>query len=297
MRSNPIGSRRARLLLLIGLSAPAAAAAEALATEESAYQELLDQARAAPANPRNIVRFRAGGQNCEVLTEAPSLMPVALRSDPANANPARNVRLALKVWVELARPDGQSRSGQFVNLEQHAWRPAQPFYLWFESATPVHIALFQIHVDKSTAISRARLVLPSARIPASFDTLRPGMRARFPILLRTDNDLVPEELAVVARTPGVPLAERTPLLIDTLPRVPGDARIQEAMLGTCRQLETALNFALASGPETPLGPRSRFTITAPDRNDGPTTDPRQVAAILLGAEPIAHTRFTLKKSP
>lgn len=304
MRSIRRVLRYAALLLLIGATHAAAARGSGdFAAAESAFQELLDQARNTPPNPLRTVRFRAGDQNCEVLTVAPRLRPASLRVG-RQTDPTRPVQLALKVWVELVRPDGQSRAGQFVSLEQHAWRPSQPFYLWFESATPVHIALFQINNDAATATIRARLVLPSIGIPSSFDTLKPGRRARYPILLRTDSDLTAEELAVVACTPGAPFAGRAPLPIDMLPREPGNTQIQAAMLDTCQQLETALNQALAARPGTSQAPeawprstRSRFTVVAPDRNDGPTVDPRQVAPILLGSELTAHARFTLRKVP
>lgn len=103
---------------------------------------------------------------------------------------------AAKMWAVKADRTGREISGP-VNIGLHDWEPNDHLYLYFESATPMLVHLYQIYPETGHPMAgQKRVVLPRERFPKSFDALPPGKAVRLPVLLKLDNTRVDESIAV-----------------------------------------------------------------------------------------------------
>jgi len=98
---------------------------------------------------------------------------------------AKNI---VKVWATV---DDDTK----VHLSNYKWKRKQSFYLWFETALPVKIALYQEHPDKPASKNK-ELVLPQKDYPASFDVVQPGKPYRLPIEMEMDDDNKDEHMII-----------------------------------------------------------------------------------------------------
>jgi hypothetical protein len=114
---------------------------------------------------------------------------------PINGKPVP-VKMMVKVWAMPVK-DGRE-TGQAVHLEKYKWQRKERFYLYFESAVPVQIGLYQDYVGDRAPERR----LPDGKHPESYKTLMPGRSQRLPVLLEMDDNLHDELMSIVAVVAG-----------------------------------------------------------------------------------------------
>jgi len=164
----------------------------------------------------------------------------------------------VKIWA--APVVGDKETGQFVNLSLYKWRPKERFYLYFESAVPVHIGLYQ---DYPNTTNPTRKVLPDTNYPDSFKTIMPGVPYRFPILMEMDNTNEAEFMSIVFVSAGT-----EPLVINQPPEKPGSGSPPEDPNAVARKYQGAIDSiatkARAKARFAPVQPTTVMTSTSPD---------------------------------
>lgn len=248
------------------------------------YQGLLKASRDNPPAPADIHRFQARNQAFQVVAHVPAIVPVAV---PNDLNGGKPVGLAVKVWAELVPDPGQDGPGSLVSLERHRWSPGQRFHLWFDSATPILIAFYQLAADKGSA----RFVLPTPTLPASFGTIPAGRPVKYPVLMQVDNDAKTEHMAILVTVPGAAFVDQGPLALSALPADATPTQVREALARTSEQF-ARVTEPLLQGAAGPVPPAD---IVSPDGAPARATVPGDVASILLGPGPTTCAHLTLRK--
>jgi hypothetical protein len=220
-------------------------------------------------------------------------------------------QLGVKVWGELI---GGPDAGKYVNMVKHKWQRGENFYLWFDTAVPAELAIFQNYANDT---SPTRRVVPDDQYPESFMTFFPGQPKRFPLAFHMDDDLNDEIMAiVVARTDsGLPLNEEPK---DQAARVDGHEDIASnpdrgnpnrgnpypagdgagGVGGTLKGHQEAMaKFnQQALGSNTINGKSTKFDIQGPPTVAPPiSTSPDDVSHVLLCVGKIGHLQLTLHK--
>jgi len=287
------------LFMLVGGSR--SDAQDRLKQAANVYSTLMQRAQ---ADPPRLEQVQARGAEVSIVNQKPKFDPVQAPGFCGN----KPVKLGMKVWAELVGQDGQTGTGQYVNLERYRFKPKERFYLWFESASPIQISLFQ-HYYGPTATKDSRLVLPQPDYPKSYETLLSGKPVRYPILLETDNDLRQELMSIVAYTPGTPFAGNQPLPICTVSSLSTNVQVTQAMAQTSQQLSSTMNQNVVvqvaqngsptlnnlEGDGVVISRAARFDAVASPTATAPSANSDDVASVLLGSQNIGHGQFVLTK--
>jgi hypothetical protein len=207
--------------------------------------------------------------------------PVAARIQGAPVQATNMV----KVWAEL-------ENGQKVNLSAYGWSRKEKFTLFFESARPVHVGLYQVYPDKG----QERQVLPDQGFPESNRPLPAGKAVALPIQLQMDATDDDEVMRISLITVGAP--EEPPAPNRT--RVdPADAEeVREATVKGIQLYKTkfdqAHRAAVQRGLELPTNVRP--VEVGREKFDAVSTKTDDVAVLIpIGPEQRGYATITLKK--
>ncbi|MBV9124201.1 MAG: hypothetical protein JO112_12660 [Planctomycetes bacterium] len=206
-------------------------------------------------------------------------------------------QLGIKIWAQLVEgPD----EGKYVNLVKHKWQRKERFKLWFDSAVPVQLAIFQ---NYQGGLIPTRQVVPDERYPTSFQTIFPGQPFEFPLVFHMDDNLERELMSIVVARTDV---EHLPLNNQGGDSTAGGGPSEAGNGNTSgpggsmklsRTKEVFAKFnkdALENGRSE--GQPTKFDIDGPPENKPPVSStPDDVSFLLLGAGKIGEVQLDLHK--
>lgn len=261
--------------------------------------------------------------NVEITkTEKVPVLSSKFNLDPGGTTPPP-AALGMKIWAELR--DGPN-AGKFVNPAAYRWAAKERFWLWFETAAPVQLAIFQTYPD---SVDGARQVVPDEKYPTSFKTIYPGEKFKFPLPFIMDDNGKTEYMAiVVARTdcdhlplngaiplppappqPGTPPPPPGPTItinneVDVAIALNGGS-VYKSKLGAAQKDAFTAIYKTASKSGKIDGKSTKFNICeggtdVPTPGTGTGTNvlpPDDAALLLFGAGKIGMQQLELNKRP
>jgi hypothetical protein len=180
-------------VLAVQLGLPERAPAQAFKRSEAleAFNRLERNAKKGLADAKAKPQTRGVGTGtAEVI-----VTDRALRFVPVQVGTEPDVKTMIKVWAAPVKD--KDETGDYVHLSKYKWQKKERFYLYFESAVPVQIGLYQDYPEASDPNKKTRQVMPDPAFPDSYQTIMPGQPYRFPILMEMDDNLEPEYMAIV----------------------------------------------------------------------------------------------------
>ncbi len=203
------------------------------------------------------------------------------------------------MWAVKADRTGREISGP-INIALHDWEPNDYLYLYFETARPILINLYQLYPETGYPNQgEKRVVLPDRNFPQSFRPIQPGGAVRLPILLKLDNTRVDETIAVnvlaldlgnpAAFSTGNPVLDNPPVTKSNQVASGPGADIQGRMLAYAKQ---AADAGLI-GPKYQIVPGAR--ITAVSVNTDPNSGTADYKAYATFANLQAFFKLTIHK--
>jgi len=192
-------SRAFRLTLVsataVILIATAAAPAQKTPTVAERFNDLKKRSLEAIRNGTIKIQEVGSGDTRARLATVPR---GALSPPTGSAVPAD--RVGIRIWAELF--DGDD-AGKMVSLSEHVWKPEERFYLWLESAVPLHCSVFEVFPDKPD--QKHRQLIPGEHDFKGIDSVIPGEPYKMPIRLKLDKNASTEhmEILLVADEEGV----------------------------------------------------------------------------------------------
>jgi hypothetical protein len=207
------------------------------------------------------------------------------------------VESGVKVWFELA-------DGTLVDPAKHKWQRKEKFKIWFVSAVPVLVGLYQNYPHDQL---KSRQVFPDKKFPRTFNVVPAGRPQMLPVEFITDNDLEDELMSMVlVRADAdtsmlVETAEPEVLLVHqehesisisaertetTVAVIPGTMKGFEAMQKANDNINAMDDTKRAS---------SKFAIVSCAGVKPRSRTPDEVATIVLGVGPVTQVQFKLHK--
>jgi hypothetical protein len=263
--------------LALALS-PGAARAEKRAELEAQFKKLKDyNQKALQGSPEAVKNLKDGAKffNRDKFNPVPD-------------DPKPPTGLGVKVWAELT--EGPN-AGKLVHPEKYKWHPKERFYLWFETSSPVYVALYQNYQEQPT-----RKVLPDEKYPLSYSAVLPGQPYRFPIKLEMDDNLHKELMSIVlvaGTSPDININQNKP---QVLVMNPGDNQ---------PVLDKGAKMKFAEGMDKAYKdmhgkPNAKFNPSTQDDQQNPSIRPvsdrpDDVAVICIGRENSGYVQLTLFK--
>jgi hypothetical protein len=211
--------------------------------------------------------------------------------------------LGVKIWASLATKDGKE-TGQYVCIPKYKWHANEYFYVYITSATPLQVGFYQDYPENGM-ITKTRQVLPSPEFPESYQTVLPGQPYKFPTLIKMDDSLEPEFMAIVCAIPG----SSPDLEINKLHPRTGSGNDGAVRLAKAQQegMDAVRGKALKSpkgrltGVVPSIDPSNIPLGSMPDPNSQVTdlkttsTNTEDVSVIQFGSQNFGYTLFKLYK--
>ncbi|MFK7819949.1 MAG: hypothetical protein AB8G99_14600 [Planctomycetaceae bacterium] len=108
---------------------------------------------------------------------------------PGPVTPTVTPKLAVKVWFEQV--NGMQPTGMYMNPEKHKFQRKERFRIWFETATPITLAISQYYPSGARI---GKPVYPDQAYPSTFGVVTPGAPFALPVLFAMDDTLVDEHM-------------------------------------------------------------------------------------------------------
>jgi hypothetical protein len=260
------------ILILMGVGAwgmgPCLRVADA---QEPSRQQLLKEFRELSAQSKaayNKVGFR----------DVKSLGPVyAGKHVPlwSAVGPQRDKSLMIKVWAVPLDGEGNLAKNK-VHLGKYRWEPKQQFAIFFESAVPVQVGLYEDFENK-----KSECRAPDPEFPSSYQTVKAGEPYRFPADIMLENTFDDELISIVVVAAG-----KHPELPELPPPPPVVVKKDDKYLALYSREFERVSDAVRKH-------KSLFKLKQPDFESSPNVD--EAALIAYGSDRFGYLQIRIRK--